>query len=115
MFAGFECFQFCWGGIFKLNSDGIGAWIYFSSFVLDNLLFPILIASLFMKSRFMWLTRLLAVAAMLHVLSWLVLEIVSRGVGPDFSIKIGYFVWLAAYILLVVLVFKRRAECSPES
>lgn len=96
--AGFSCFQACWNML--LGREGTlfnGAWFYYSGFAVSNLFFPALAGALLMTQKSRRVRAAVAVAFFLHVLSWVMLHLRS----PELAeIKIGYYVWLAAYGLL---------------
>jgi len=91
---GFSCFQMCWRTMLELDN----AWFYYSGFVFSNIMFSILVVALFV-SKTGWRVRSIAsFIILLHITSWSVLHLW----GGLSDIKIGYYVWLAAYALLFI-------------
>ena len=105
--SGFACFQFCWNTL--LGHDGgilSGSWFYYSGLAIANILFIGLVA-LFVTKKSRRLRCGVSVVLFLHVLSWLALHILQR--PPQISeIKIGYYVWLIAYGLLVAAHIRKE-------
>jgi hypothetical protein len=100
--SGFACFGYCWNML--LGHDGAilsGGWFYYSGFVLSNILFIGLAVALFVTTKSRRLRSVLSIVCFLQVLSWLVLFTISGKPSQIAAIKIGYYVWLTAYALLV--------------
>ena len=77
-----------------------GGWFYYSGFAIANILFMGMVVALFVTKKSRRLRSVVSMVFFLHVLSWLVLHIFQQ--PPQVSeIKIGYYVWLIAYGLLV--------------
>jgi hypothetical protein len=109
--SGFACFQYCWNVLLGHDGDMLsGGWFYYSGLAIANILFIGLAVALFATKRCRRLRSILSVVCFLHVLSWLALHTFQR--PPQIAeIKIGYYVWLIAYGLLVAAhVCKEPAE-----
>ena len=75
---------------------------------MSNILFVGLVVALFV-TRKIWRVRLvLSVACFLQVLSWLVLFAISGKPSEIAAIKVGYYVWLIAYGLLITAHLWKR-------
>jgi len=113
--SGFACFGYCWDTLLAPYTESHGGeWFYYSGFVISNILFIGLVVALFVTKRSRRLRSVVSVVFFLHVLSWLVLQIVPQP-SQVTEIKIGYYVWLIAYGLLVAAhLWKEPAE-SPGS
>jgi hypothetical protein len=99
--SGFACFGVSWD---TLRGHGAmfpsGYWFYYSGFAISNILFPVLVVALFVTERARRLRAAVSLLFLLHVLSWPVLNVFQQ--PAEFgAIKIGYYVWLIAYGLLV--------------
>src|SRR6267154_819192 len=94
---GWNCFLVSWGGLIKFPPEKWGAWLYYGGFAVSNILFVGFLALMFAQRRFSKGTVILIAIMGLHVLSWLVLNLVWDGWKT--GLRIGYFVWLLAYIL----------------
>jgi hypothetical protein len=98
--TGFGCFLVCLNIMLGQDSTvhaGLGGWIYYSGFVLANLLFPVLAFMLMFSARcFSRTRRWLSLLISLQVLSWLLNNEELSSIGA------GYYVWLGAYILLFI-------------
>ena len=113
--SGFACFQFCWNML--LGNDGdvfSGGWTYYSAFAISNFLFIGLAVALFVTKKGHWLRSILAAASFLHVLSWLAINTFQRP-SQIAEVKIGYYIWLIAYGLLVAAHLRREPGESLES
>ena len=98
--SGFACFEVCWKAFLGDEKILSGGWFYYSGLVLANILFVGLAVALFLTKKRRGLRSVVSVVCFLHVLSWVVLHIFQQ--PPQVSeIEIGYYVWLAAYGLLV--------------
>jgi hypothetical protein len=88
-----------------------GGWFYYSGFVIANVLFVAMAGALLITNKSRQLRFVVSVVCLLQVLSWLVLSI-AGGKSPQVSeIKIGYYLWLSAYALLVAVhLCKEPAE-----
>ena len=99
--SGFACFRFCWSSLLGHDADILsGSWFYYSGFAISNILFIGLVVALFVTRQGHKLRLVVSVVFFLHVLSWLVLHLVEQP-SRIAHIKIGYYVWLLAYGLLV--------------
>ena len=98
--SGFACFEVCWKALLGDEKIFSGSWFYYSGLVLANILFIGLVVALFVTKKHRGVRLVVSVVCFLHVLSWVVLHIFQQ--PPQVSeIKIGYYVWLTAYGLLV--------------
>jgi hypothetical protein len=99
--SGFACFGYCWNTLLGRDTEILsGSWFYYSGFAIANVLFVGLSVALCVTKQIRRLRSVVAVALFLQVLSWLALHIFQQ--PPQITeIKIGYYVWLMAYGLLV--------------
>ena len=99
--SGFACFVVCWKMLLGHDAEILsGGWFYYSGFAIANILFMGMVVALFVTKKSRRLRVVVSMVFFLHVLSWLVLHIFQQ--PPQISeIKIGYYVWLIAYGLLV--------------
>ncbi len=100
--SGLSCLGVCWGvltGLGENHDITLGGWSYYSGFVLANVLFVALFASLLASSARMRLRFWIATLSTLQVLSWLVANLFDH--GDHFDLGIGYFVWLLSFVLLL--------------
>jgi hypothetical protein len=112
--SGFACFEVCWKAFWGDEKIFSGTWFYYSGLVLANILFIGLVVALFVTKKHPRVRLVVSVVCFLHVLSWLVLHIFQQ--PPQVSeIKIGYYVWLAAYGLLVAAHVWKEAGGLAES
>jgi hypothetical protein len=102
---GFACFQECWRIMWNDTPDF--GWLYYSGFAFSNIIFPILVAALFVSTRGWRFRSIASFIILLHTTSWSVLQ-------PDniSDIKIGYYVWLAAYALLYSASIQRAEQLA---
>ena len=104
--SGFASFAFCWGTLLGHEASGNvrifrGGWFYYSGFALSNVLFVGLVVALFLTRKTGRVRSVLSVVCFLQALSWLVLSIISGEPSQITAIKVGYYVWLIAYGVLV--------------
>ena len=104
--SGFACFAFCWDTLLGHEASGnirifSGGWVYYSGFVLSNVLFVGLVAAMLLTRKTGRVRSVLSLLCFLQVLSWLVLFIIAGKPSQIIAIKVGYYVWLIAYGLLV--------------
>jgi hypothetical protein len=115
--SGFASFQYCWQ--LFLGHDDIkpltGGWFYYSGFVLANILFIALAGTLFITSKSRKLRLAVSIVCFLQVLSWFVLNISSGKLSQVTEIKLGYYVWLSAYGLLVAAHLLKEPVASTGS
>src|SRR6185503_18942338 len=115
--SGFASFAFCWDTLLGHEPTGnvrilSGGWFYYSGFVMSNILFVGLVAALFLTKKIGRLRSVFSLFCFLQPLSWLVLFTIS---GDQITaIKVGYYVWLIAYGLLVsAYLWKRMSnQCA---
>jgi hypothetical protein len=111
--SGFASFAFCWDILLGNESSGnirilSGAWFYYSGFVISNIFFVGLVAALLVTRKIRRLRSVLSLVCFLQALSWLVLFAVSGEPSQIAAIKVGYYVWLIAYGLLVTAHLWKR-------
>src|SRR4051812_6759536 len=70
-------------------------------FVMSNILFVGMVAALFLTRKIGRLRSVFSLVCFLQALSWLVLFTISGKPSQITAIKVGYYVWLIAYGLLV--------------
>ena len=104
--SGFASFAFCWDTLLGHEPSGnirilSGGWFYYSGFVMSNILFVGLVAALFLTRKIGRLRSVFSLVCFLQALSWLVLFTISGKPSQITAIKVGYYVWLIAYGLLV--------------
>ena len=104
--SGFASFAFCWDTLLGHEPTGnvrilSGGWFYYSGFVMSNILFVGLVAALFLTKKIGRLRSVFSLVCFLQALSWLVLFAISGKPSQITAIKVGYYVWLIAYGLLV--------------
>lgn len=95
-FGGFACFLQCWDTIWHFDPSDLGCWFYYSGFALSNIMFPILAVGLFVSQRGWRLRSIVSFVMLLHTASWSVLDFW----GSSSTTKVGYYLWLEAYVLL---------------
>src|SRR5262245_20105963 len=117
--SGFASFAFCWDTLLG-HSILSGGWLYYSGFVVSNVLFVGLVAALFVTRKMRRVRSVFSVVCFLQALSWLVLFTISGKPSQITGIKVGYYVWLIAYGLLVTAHLWKRmsnqgssANCRP--
>ena len=105
--SGFRCFAFCWNTFIGHELSGnirilSGGWFYYSGFVISNILFIGLVAALFATTKISRVRAAFSLICFLQALSWIVLFAISGEPPQKVAIKVGYYVWLMAYGLLVI-------------
>ncbi|MET0263398.1 MAG: hypothetical protein ABW223_10905, partial [Rariglobus sp.] len=103
---GYQCFEFCWKLLLGHQSQTVDPFgrIYYSAFVVSNLAFVVLVGLAIVKAGYTK-TRFVASAVIFfHVLSWLFLNLAKETV-ETLQLQPGYYLWLAAYALLVAAHF----------
>ena len=104
--SGLDCFGYCWNTLLGHDAAILsGGWFYYSGFVLSNILFIGLVVALLVTKKRRRLGSVVSIVCFLQVLSWLVLFIISGKPSQIAAIKVGYYVWLIAYGLLVAACF----------
>jgi hypothetical protein len=93
---GFSCFLECWETMWHFDLSELEGWFYYSGFALSNIMLPILVVGLFVSHRGWRFRSIVSLVMLLHTASWSLLE----SWGSNSSIKIGYYIWLGAYMLL---------------
>ena len=91
-----------------------GAWFYYSGFAVSNILFPLLVVVLFITKKGRRVRAVISVVFCFHVLSWVVVHIFGKP-SEIAELKIGYYVWLTAYGLLVAAHLWKEPSESLES
>jgi len=105
--SGFACFAVCWKILLGHEANVLsGGWFYYSGFVISSVFFIALAAALFTTKKHRGLRSGVSIVCFLEVLSWLVLHIFHP--SEISQIKIGYYVWLIAYGILVAAHFWKR-------
>lgn len=116
--SGYACFRVCLSVLVR-SGDGkntsMGAWLYYSGFVAANLLFVILLVAACCSRTCSRLRGWMSAIILLQVISWLVVNLVALGNGDHFSLKIGYFVWLLAFISLLCAQICVRDMQNPSA
>ena len=114
--SGFDCFWACSEVLlgFGLLGPRIpdGAWFYYSGFAVSNVLFIGLVAALYITQKGHGLRSAVSAIFFLHVLSWSVTHLFGQPSGIT-EIKIGYYVWLISYGLLVAAHLSKERSESP--
>jgi hypothetical protein len=105
--SGFASFAYCWNTLLGHEPTGnvrilSGGWFCYSGFVLSNILFVGLVAALFLTKKIDRLRSAFSCLCFLQALSWLVLFAISEKPSQITAVKVGYYVWLIAYGLLVI-------------
>ena len=113
--SGFACFEFCWNVLWGRDTERFsGSWFYYSGFAISNVLFIGMVLALFATKKSRKVRSVISLVFFLHVLSWLVLHIFQQ--PPQLpEIKVGYYVWLIAYGLLVAAQVWKAPDESLES
>jgi hypothetical protein len=101
---GYLCFLDCWGVLTR--SDGghalpLGGWLYYSGFVVANSVFVLLLGALFYPTPFPRVRTGLSLLSLLQVASWFVVGVAHVDKEDHFALRIGYFLWLSAFALLL--------------
>lgn len=114
-FPGFECFVICWKILLGHDTEILsGGWFYYSGFVISNVVFVALAVALFTTKKRPALRSGISIVCFLEVLSWLILNILQH--PPEIGeIKVGYYVWLIAYGILVAAHFWKRQTGTLEA
>ena len=97
---GYACFVACWDMLRSPDRSDPGAWLYYSGFVFTNILFVVLVVTLFVTKRGRQLRWLGSLILLLHVISWSIFALFDRHSSTLHDIKFGYYVWLLAYAVL---------------
>lgn len=105
-FSGFACFTVCWQMLLGNDTPVLsGGWFYYSGFVICNVIFIALAVALFVTRNNRPLRLGISVVLFLHVLSWLILHVFQQ--PPQIAdLKVGYYLWLIAFGLLLVAHFR---------
>src|SRR5262245_38359932 len=111
--SGFACFGYCWSMLLGHDADFLsGGWFYYSGFVLANILFIGLAVALLATKKGRGLRSAVSFVCFLQVLSWLVLFVISGKPSQVAAIKVGYYVWLTAYGVLVAAHLREIASSN---
>jgi hypothetical protein len=107
--SGYECALFCLWGIW---SDQVSADIaivaYYFSFSVSNIAMIVLVpllATVFRRKRVPLFIKVIQVILIMHVLSWLVLQIANGTIG---DVRIGYYLWLGSMCMVLWCSLKHR-------
>jgi len=108
---GFQCFLQCWQILWEpAGKSDAGAWLYYSGFVLCNVLFPALFLDLLISAKARFIQGFVSLIIFLHVLSWLLLGLFERNISV---LNVGYYLWLISYALLLgAYGAGSRAKCA---
>jgi hypothetical protein len=113
--SGFACFVYCWQTLLGHDIELLsGGWFFYSGFVIANILFIALVGALFITNKSRKLRLAISVVCFLQVLSWLILHIIEQP-SQMAEIKLGYYVWLSAYGLLVAAHLCKQSAEAPGS
>lgn len=117
--TGFECMRECWHVFARSDAYialSLAGWSYFSGFVVANVLFVALWGALFVPAPLPRLRLWMSGTALLQVLSWLILNLISFWRGERFALGAGYSAWLLSYAMLFGAhgVRNRRPNQSPD-
>ncbi len=97
---GFECFDYCWSLLWKYPEESVPKWLYYAGFVITNVAFVLVFTLRLARSRFHITGFIVSALAFFHVLSWLFVNLRRTDIA---SLQVGYYLWLLAYILLLVV------------
>jgi hypothetical protein len=114
--SGIACLAFCWNVLVNYGQEhdlSLGAWLYYSGFVLANALFIALLAAVLFCAARSALRRWAAALAALQVVSWFFVNLVAKWNGDRFNVEIGYFAWLLSFGLLFAA--HSVADKAPEA
>lgn len=98
-FSGWECLNLC------ISSLGTVSDAYFWGFVVINLGFVGVVPCAWLKPRMNWWIFAAVAACALYVISWFVLMLFQEPEPNLSALKVGYYVWLASFLLLAFSVF----------
>lgn len=105
--TGFACLRFCAGLLGEGGDGDLFVKVYYPAFVLTNAAFLGLAWVALRPAGVVRSWHLAAgVAAVLHILSWFVMNVV-KGNGEKFLITIGYYVWLAGFAAVLWSLWRR--------
>ena len=110
---GYECFWFCVETLLSTPEEmsgwnGWAGWFYYAGFAISNLLLVAIAFTLLAKQNSTRRIKMISLIMSLHVASWGILNL------SDLSdIKIGYYLWLGAYIGLTYITFTRQNRVQP--
>jgi hypothetical protein len=112
-FYGYECALFC---LFIIISEDFGSAsiAYYFSFSFSNIAMIVLaplLATVFRRKRVPLFIKVIQVILIMHVLSWLVLNIAG---GTISEVRIGYYLWLGS-MCMVLWCSLRRRNVEPAS
>lgn len=109
--SGFDCFKFCLGVTLEGPTQSAPKWLYYSAFVPANLAFVAIFALGFVRIGFHKTRFIVSTLAFFHVLSWLLVNLRKDDIT---LLKIGYFLWLFAYALLIIAQISAARKSAPE-
>jgi hypothetical protein len=115
--SGFSCLSDCWRILIRSDEGHTlpaGEWLYYSGFVAANALFVLLVFALFVSTAFPRVRYWASLASLLQVLSWPVVCLSHVEAGEHLSLRSGYYLWLAAYILLFCAHSVRVLASNPK-
>lgn len=108
-YSGWACLKFCFG---TLNGNEVrDAWrFYYFGFVFTNLLFLLLWGVSTIKEGLRSMCAWISLIPLMHVMSWLVLNLLDRERQGALLVEYGYFIWFFSFMLLSVSLFLRKNE-----
>jgi len=115
LFSGYECALICLLGPWSDSISADIAWhAYYFSFSFSNIAMIVLVpllATVFRRKRVPLLIKVIQVILIMHVLSWLVIQIAYGQIG---DVRIGYYLWLGS-MCMVLWCSLRRRNVEPAS
>jgi hypothetical protein len=117
--SGFSCLGFCWAVLTRNglnNSIALGGWLYYGGFVVTNAVLIVLFTTILLSRQFPRVRLYASIIVALHVFSWLIANLISLGQREQFDLRVGYFVWSMAFLLLFSahVVAKETPNRPPE-
>jgi hypothetical protein len=117
-YSGYDCALFCLWEIWDVwdgwDFAGIAWHAYYFSFSFSNIAMIVLVpllATVFRRKRVPLLIKIIQVILIMHILSWLVINI---GAGEIGDVRIGYYLWLGS-MCIVLWCSLRRRNVEPAS
>jgi hypothetical protein len=111
--SGYLCLVDCWR-IFARSDSGhtlpMGDWLYYSGFVAANALFIPLLCATWFSPAFPRVRIGISLVLVLQVFSWLIVSLFHVDKEDDFGLRVGYFLWLFSFILLLAAHIVRKDE-----
>lgn len=109
--TGFICFRYCLDVLIDFKSNELAGWLYYGGFALSNFAFVAFAALAFTRKGFSLKSIIILSVLSLHVLSW---PLISLYYNPKniTDIKVGYYLWLSAYLLLTYVSIRYRNKIT---